>query len=119
MKILLLILLPCFVFAQPKKGTIYGRKSSAAINDSIIVWRTEETFRGKLFIGEKTITIGKDQFSIDTAGLLPTSNGTIYTYSLSLKEKQFRCFVYPTTKENEWELLLDNSVFLILYKIEE
>lgn len=119
MKFLLILFFPCLLFAQPKKGIIYGRKSSLSINDSIIVWKAEESFRGKLFIGEKTITIGKDQYSIDSAGLSSNQQGTIYSFNLSLKGKEFRCFIYPAIRKKHWELLLDDNTSMKIYRIHE
>lgn len=119
MKTLLFLLFPICVVAQPKKGLLYSRKSAHVLQDNMVVWNREEQVNGKFFIGNRTLTIGNDQFSIDSANTLAQENTTIYTYFISLRGKQARCYVYPTETADEWGLLLDNNTSMILYKLRE
>ena len=117
MKFLVFILFPFMVVAQPKKGTIYSVKKSFPIEDSMVIWQVEKPFSGKLLIGEKTFTIHKDQYAIDTFATTTNRKGTVHIYHLSFKAKKYRCYVYSSEKKNEWELLFDDFSSLVVYKV--
>ena len=119
MKCLFLLLFPVFVFAQPKKAVIYSKKTSHSINGSIIVWNEEEAVKGNVFIGQRTLTIQNNQYSIDSTDAIADLEKKIYTYFLSLRGKQARCFLYPIENEKEWGLLLDTNSSMVLYKLRE
>ncbi|MDQ3279210.1 MAG: hypothetical protein M3Q06_12855 [Bacteroidota bacterium] len=119
MKCLILILFPVCAFTQPKKAVLYSKKTGYAISDSIMVWKGEEAVQGKLFIGEKIITIGTEQYSIDSFTAITEQEKKIFTYFLSLRGKKVRCFVYPAEAAKEWGLLLDTPSTMTLYKVRE
>lgn len=119
MKLLLLILFPCLVFAQPKKGVIFSRKVNLPVVDSVVVWKTEEPFEGRVFVGETTLTINSLQYDIDSTHFTPSDKGAIYQYHLSLKGRRYRCYLFREEHKNEWGLLLDNNASLVLYKLRE
>jgi hypothetical protein len=119
MKCLFLLFLPVFAFAQPKKAVIYSKKTSHALNDKIVVWKDEEVVREKLFIGERTLTIENEQYSIDSTRINTENNRPFFIYMISLRGKTARCYVYPAGNEKEWGLLFDDNLTMILYKLRE
>ena len=91
MKCLLLLLFPVCTFAQPKKAVIYSKKTGHTLNGNIVVWKDEVVVKDKLFIGERTMTIENEQYSIDSTRINRENSQPFFIYNISLRGKAARC----------------------------